>query len=600
MQDGPFQVPSSSGRAGFSVGRFLRSVRSSESGQLAHRLRRMAKAWLLRRAAPLAARLERRLAAPAPAPAAHGDALPLSLFAPRQRGVQCEGRRWSARLVGRRVVLDETLEWFPTDASHLFEIQLHGMEWLEALDEQAFVACTLGWIESCRPYRRRSERAAWQPYALAVRCVVWMQELGRRPTLASEVTRRMLESLAAQVRFLESNLELDLGGNHLVKDLKALLFAGRFFSGVEAARWRARGETLLERELARQVLDDGVHFELSPSYHLQVFADLLECAPLLAARPLRERLEGVLERMAGAALDFTAPDGGPSLFGDGGLSMAYSTRECLAAYTRLTGQPVRPRRVVALRSAGYYGLRGSGSHLLVRCGPIAADRLPAHAHADLLAFEWSVGGARMVVDAGVYEYAPGGWREWSRSTAAHNTVTVGDLDQAELWASFRMGRRAEATLERFEVEDDGRRIVVVGSHDGFALSPGSPRHRRRISATARQVEVEDEVWPGKGQPVRARLLLHPEVRVRWENGCVAIERGEVRVRLETGAAVSLERAWWCPDPGVAIATTQVVLYYGAAPARGSFRLVDLGVPSTAGAAARGGSGRRAAQPPELR
>ncbi len=38
------------------------------------------------------------------------------------------------------------------------------------------------------------------------------------------------------------------------------------------------GESLLKAQLRQQFLSDGVHFELSPAYHCQVFADLVECA----------------------------------------------------------------------------------------------------------------------------------------------------------------------------------------------------------------------------------------------------------------------------------------------------------------------------------
>ena len=85
----------------------------------------------------------------------------------------------------------------------------------------------------------------------------------------------------AQMNFLKSNLELDIGGNHLVKNIKALLWASQFFEGPEADRWRELGLKLLRKAIEEQVTPDGAHFELSPAYHVQVFADLLECYSVL-------------------------------------------------------------------------------------------------------------------------------------------------------------------------------------------------------------------------------------------------------------------------------------------------------------------------------
>ena len=95
--------------------------------------------------------------------------------------------------------------------------------------------------------------------------------------------RAAIESLAAQLIFLEANLETDIGGNHLIKNIKALIWASAFFQGPDAARWRKLGLDLLARELTAQILTDGVHYERSPSYHCQRLADLLECRHALGA-----------------------------------------------------------------------------------------------------------------------------------------------------------------------------------------------------------------------------------------------------------------------------------------------------------------------------
>jgi uncharacterized heparinase superfamily protein len=313
-----------------------------------------------------------------------------------------------------------------------------------------------------------------------------------------------------------------------------------------------------------------MHFERSPAYHLQVFADLLECRSILSAGRLRDHLDSRLDAMAVVACDLTHPDGNPGQFNDGGLPMARPAAECLALHERQGGRPPRPRPVFACKDAGLFGARRGRDLVLVDCGILAPDHLPAHGHGDALAFEWSLDGRRLVVDAGSSEYEPGATRAWERGTSAHNTVTVGDADQGEFWSSFRLGHRPRVRLEDFTALPTG--FELRGSHDGFARQAGAPRHERRLHAEPHAIEVEDLVHGGDGQPVRARLLLHPEVEVTREEGAWRLSRETAHARLRCDHPLRIESAWWSPELGRRLPTRQLVLDYGPAPCRGGFSL----------------------------
>ena len=380
-----------------------------------------------------------------------------------------------------------------------------------------------------------------------------MQQLAHRGSrLPSAFGSEVAASLAEQIRFLVRNLETDILGNHLIKNVKALLWAGAFFDGVEARRWQALGVEHLEQQLGEQVLADGCHYERSPSYHCQVFADLLECYQVLGDHSVRDKLSKVLAGMAQVAVDFSHPDGGPALFNDSGLHMAYSPLTCLEVYRNLFGDTVRARRHITSPQAGYYGLRQGGNFVLADCGDIAPDFLVAHGHGDMLSFECSVSGQRLIVDPGVYEYNPGEWRRYARSTAAHNTVTVGAGEQCEFFGAFRCGRRARASCLRYEALEYG--FLLEGTHDGFAPLPGRPRHIRRFEAGPTSIMISDRVEHGRGQPVVARLLVHPDWRIECQGKRAMLRCGRLRVRLTASVRLCLEPAWWFPDMGVRLGT----------------------------------------------
>ena len=116
------------------------------------------------------------------------------------------------------------------------------------------------------------------------------------------------------------------------------------------------------------------------------------------------------------------------------------------AWERFKRWPVgdSPRTSAALRESGHFIMRDEekAEYLIFDAGKPCPDNLPAHAHADMLSYELMVGARRVVVDSGVYEYAAGPWRDYFRSTRAHNTVEIAAENQSEVWDSFRVARRA--------------------------------------------------------------------------------------------------------------------------------------------------------------
>ena len=84
--------------------------------------------------------------------------------------------------------------------------------------------------------------------------------------------------------------------------------------------------------------------------------------------------------------------------------------------------------------------------LVCDVAPIGPDHLPAHAHADTLSFELSFKGRRVFVNSGTSEYGLSAERQRQRGTAAHNTLVLDEENSSEVWAGFRVARRARARL----------------------------------------------------------------------------------------------------------------------------------------------------------
>jgi uncharacterized heparinase superfamily protein len=424
---------------------------------------------------------------------------------------------------------------------HYFDdLNAHGAHeraaWHEALIER--------WIAENRPGRG----TGWEPYPASLRIVNWI----KWAMSGGQLTPAALQSLATQARWLDKRLEWHLLGNHLLVNAKAMAIAGCFFAGAEADRWRQRGAEILGAQLAEQVLADGGHFERSPMYHALVLEDVLDllnaaqCWPERLPSELVERLRAVAPAMLRWLGCLSHPDGDIALFNDSALGVAPS-RDELAAYAARLGLAAAepPRGVQHLAASGFARVERGPFVLHCDIGDIGPDYLPGHAHASSLCFELSAFGQRWLVNSGCSTYARGAERLRQRGTAAHNTVVVNGRDSSEVWSSFRVARRAH--VRDACVLEQGERVSVEASHDGYKRKPGVV-HRRRFIADAGGVEIEDRL-EGTFERAVGYLHLHPDVDAHLDGGTQAVlSRGGERLRLRVvGAQLELAETTWHPS-----------------------------------------------------
>ncbi len=145
---------------------------------------------------------------------------------------------------------------------------------------------------------------------------------------------------------------------------------------------------------------------------------------------------------------------------------ATSTPDGRAAAFGLTGVvPASPPEAGEFPVGGYTMLSQRGA-LPVRClvdhGPLGYRWTGSHGHADALAVSVRIGGRPVLVDRGTFRYnSGGGWRDYARSTQAHNTVTVNQRSQSEPTGPFNWGRRAKVS------RTEGNTTRVVAHHQGY-------------------------------------------------------------------------------------------------------------------------------------
>ena len=455
-------------------------------------------------------------------------------------------------------------DWRPSDAPKLWTYHLHYFDDLNAHDAHSRIAwhenLLTRWVAENPP----GEGEGWDPYPVSrriVNCVKWA-------TRGNALPVSVQTSLAVQTRWLAQRLEYHILGNHLFANAKALLHAGLYFEGAEAARWYARGMRVLEREVREQVLPDGGHFELSTMYHAAVLEDLLDLVNLLIAygrEPPRDWIAAIT-RMRVWLKMMSHPDGGIAFFNDAALGMSATFAE-LEAYALRLGLPATrdtASRVVILEGSGYVQARTAAAYLVCDCAAVGADYLPGHAHADALSFELSLGNRRVFVNSGTSQYGTDAERQRQRGTAAHNTVVVNAHDSSEVWAGFRVARRARVKLR--SVTTTPSAVIIEASHDGYRLLPGRNEHRRRWILEEHALHIEDEI-SGTFATAAAYFHIHPDVDARLHSATevfLACDGQTWRVVFAGASAIELRSGTWHPRFGVTVPNSCIVASFASA------------------------------------
>ena len=453
--------------------------------------------------------------------------------------------------------------WLPAQASALWIFTLHYHEWLadlRAAGQRAVAQRLVGdWLVRYGGYHP----VVWHPYPVSLRLVAWLTHgAWLLEGAEEELKQAFYESLQRQAVYLVDNPERDLGGNHLLKNLKAMIYAGL---ALDRSEMYMRSMAELLRQLHVQVLSDGMHYELTPMYAAQVLRDLLEVRAVLrkfsgAGGGSPKLLDDAVRRLGTALAFFVHGDGRLAQFNDG----AELDEVAVGQLLRLSGADDAPE---ILRAAGYARLQRGAMLVLMDGGKVGPDENPGHAHADTLSFEMSVGRERIVVNGGTYAYQHA-LRNVFRGTAAHSTVSLDGQDSAEVWGGFRVGRRPKVvtlSLQGGAETLPGGDIWAEGSHDGYRHLGVMHRRKLLVAGDGSRLRGEDEMVFQKGvtNRVKAHFHLHPDVAVRLLSDTSAeLETlAGVRIRLVIeGGRLDVKDSRYAPQFGKLVPTRQLIIH----------------------------------------
>ena len=480
----------------------------------------------------------------------------------------------SYRFLNEERALPDPVDWRLDgcrEVSHLWRFHLHDHEFLLDLiaeglnrgEETRFKRAwdlVSQWIQRNHLSDPRVLVDAWHPYCISRRLPVWILLWSACPP-NGELGDRVLRSIFAQTSFLERHLEWDVRGNHLLENARGLVLAGAFLDCPQGDRWLATGAGILRKELAAQILSHGEHFERSPMYHAQMLEAVLDVRDAVSTLmpELAELCQGVSAEMATFLSAILHPDGEIPLLGDACLGQTappghLTSRAAGGSSQPVSSLPCEPQAPVGPPSGrivgDYWIYRHNADFILFDAGPVGPDHLPAHAHADLLSFEASLHGQRLIVDSGVFCYQDDAMRRHCRSTAAHNVLQIDEHDQCDMWSRFRMGFRGwPSGLEHGEAHGFHWARATHNAYRRF----GVPRVGRWMACRPGGPWLCVDWAEGKDRhELSSWLHFHPGVdvqKVADDELRLSVNNTDLRLRYLTPGKIRVTTGWYCPEFG---------------------------------------------------
>ena len=354
------------------------------------------------------------------------------------------------------------ISWNFTGNGMLWAYNLNYMDWL-CQNNLPFKIGVI-WIEKFID-DITTNKVGLDPYPIALRGINWIKFIIKDyGSVEPDRLKRWNDFLYSQYKLLEKKLEWHLLGNHLLEDAYSLYMASIYFND---KKMYISYSKLLEKQLNEQILLDGAHYEQSPMYHCILLDRLLDCCNMSFNNILFTRqkefnsfLKEKASVMLGHLESIIYRNGDIPLLNDSVYGIAPSSSELFDYAKRLGIQ----WKKLTLQECGYRKWDVGKFEVIIDVGDVKATYQPGHTHADTFNYELRINGNPFIIDTGISTYNKTERRQYERSSMAHNTVVVNNMDSSEVWGGFRVGKRAKV-----KVLEISRRFIKA-FHRGFGYS----------------------------------------------------------------------------------------------------------------------------------
>ncbi len=426
----------------------------------------------------------------------------------------------------------------------------------------------------------------WRTLETGIRVTQWFDDMELfmdAPQFDAQAKYEMSKSLMEHARYLYEWAPKFRGGNWQVVEATGLATAGIMFPEAKQGKeWQERGLLRLSEHMQKDIVADGGHSELTPSYHRWVLEKYINTAQLAKINGIvATGLTARHEKMFDWLLSLSQPDGIVPPIAD--TQDPLNARDNMATgalmYNRpdfkFLGAKSGPASWVWLFGADAFdkyakmpskqptytsALLANSKYMTMRSGWKAGDNYflfdaapgsVGHSHADKLQV-LAYAGRALLVDPGIYSYGEPLSTKYFREPLAHNVVLIdgkgsprekGTDAKLSAWQSSGAADFASGTTD-FDGLRFQRSVVYV--KPGYAVVVD---HITSAANDAKSHEVK-------------RLFHFPigEAKSADNSAQTAFEDGKnLQIQVADGGKLSMEKGW-IPVSGAKAVEAPVAVY----------------------------------------
>lgn len=383
----------------------------------------------------------------------------------------------------------------------------------------------LDWLENV-PWTEESEKLTWRTLDAGLRADYWVRAMALcadSPAVTEEAAQRFLEGLEVHGKRLYENPKTAFSkkSNWGVMEYAGLYVLGFILENDEYVEQAAR---YLRSGLHIQVMDDGMHWEMSPMYHnevLMAYLEVMRVAEIWNHKPFSREEIQIIENLAYGTLGLKTPTGHQPMTGD---SDDTDVRDLLSQAALVMGNG-------RLKAGGFeqldyesiwmFGPQGFKAYEEIKAEELKAGLMEfpdsgqvvvrdgwgedanwlyfvngplggGHGHLDKLHLGLWMKGEEVLTDSGRYTYKDVGRRYELKAARAHNVPMAGDLEYAESKDTWTYDGLPQCFPN--QVRQKGEYLFIEGSHGGYGQK--GMVVRRRIVAVGFDIFAVSDTFLG--------------------------------------------------------------------------------------------------------
>jgi len=420
---------------------------------------------------------------------------------------------------------------------------------------------------------------------------------------------KFLNSVYFHGKYIYENLEYGyFTSNHYLSDIVGLIFIGILFPEFkESKKWLKHGVKAIEKEMEKQISEEGVDFEASTSYHRLVL-ELFLYTSLLCDRnniKLSNNFWRQLEKMFDFVMYELKPNGEIPQFGDNDngrvfildeyynwkvldhryllsigsvmfnrVDFKYGTcnhdsylpwlfsKKDLQKYRKFSSQPKDNVIMKFYKKSGYLFVKNKEVYFAANfTGNGGKNEMGGHGHNDFGNFELSIMGHDFIIDPGTGNYTGNSkLRNQLRSQKYHNGLMINNLEFNNFYEEelFHYRETFKPELIKFEDKDDIVKIELFNTAYKKKLNINYSRIFE-INLNKRELFINDflDNLDNKEFNLRFSLNVAPNCKIaRKNNNSVRTDLGLIEFDKRLG--IEIEKSIYSSYYGLNIKSNKIV------------------------------------------